>query len=125
MYSLSAIMWITFPKMGMHFFTVFFLSLLSILLSMCNAQTNTAFEVGVILDADTPVGRIGMTSLSLALSDFYLSNPNYSTRLALHIRDSRELVTGAAASGIFSFPFATILHTEGIELMQRVVLRTC
>lgn len=98
------------PEMGMRFFTVSSLSLLiSIYLSLCNAQINTTFEVGVILDVDTLVGRIGMTSLSLALSDFYSSNPNSSTRLVLHTRDSRGQITGAAASGIYSFPFCYIL----------------
>lgn len=96
------------PKMGMHLFPVLSLSLLTIYLSFCSSQPNTTFQVGVILDVNSLVGRIGLTSLSLALSDFYSSNSNYSTRLALHIRDSRGLVTGAAASGIFSFQFCYI-----------------
>ncbi|KAK6140563.1 hypothetical protein DH2020_025694 [Rehmannia glutinosa] len=57
-------------------------------------------EFGVILDADSVVGRIGLTSLSLSLSDFYSVNRNYSTRLVLHIRDSRGRVTGAAATAL-------------------------
>lgn len=93
-------MWIKLPNMGTHFFTVLSLTLL---ISLCSAQPNTTFQVGVILDVDSLVGRIGMASLSLALSDFYSENANYSTRLALHVRDSRGIVTGAAASGIFSF----------------------
>ncbi|KAL8043588.1 hypothetical protein ABFX02_09G128007 [Erythranthe guttata] len=83
----------------MHFFTVFSL-LISVFLSLCSAQRNTTFQVGVILDVDSLVARIGMTSLSLALSDFYSFNLNYSTRLVLHSRDSRGLVTGAAASAL-------------------------
>ncbi|KAL7140521.1 hypothetical protein ABFS83_09G125100 [Erythranthe nasuta] len=41
-----------------------------------------------------------MTSLSLALSDFYSPRKNRSTRLVLHPRDSRGLVTDAAASAL-------------------------
>ncbi|KAI3455711.1 hypothetical protein Pfo_012374 [Paulownia fortunei] len=84
----------------MHLFTVLSVSLLSLFVSLCCAQLNTTFQVGVILDFDSLVGRIGLTSLSLALSDFYSANSNYSTRLVLHIRDSRGRVTGAAASAL-------------------------
>ncbi|KAL9154530.1 hypothetical protein ABFS82_10G121500 [Erythranthe guttata] len=84
--------------MKMHFFK--YLSLLSLVLPLCNAQPNTTFRVGVILDADSLVGRIGMTSLSLALSDFYSLNSNYSTRIVLHTRDSNGRVTDAAASAL-------------------------
>ncbi|KAL8043589.1 hypothetical protein ABFX02_09G128008 [Erythranthe guttata] len=86
----------------MSFFPAFSLSLLiSLSLSSCNAQTNnTIFRVGVILDADSLVGRIGNTSLSLALSDFYSINSNYSTRIVLHTRDSKGRVTDAAASAL-------------------------
>ncbi|GFQ00465.1 glutamate receptor 2.7 [Phtheirospermum japonicum] len=95
-----------FPKpiirmRSMHFFAMlsFSLLLVSPLISLlCNAQTNTTFQVGVVLDVDSLVGRIGLTSLSLAASDFYSVNRNYSTRLVLHVRDSRRRVTGAAAS---------------------------
>ncbi|EYU21230.1 hypothetical protein MIMGU_mgv1a023831mg, partial [Erythranthe guttata] len=41
-----------------------------------------------------------MTSLSLALSDFYSFNSNFSTRLVLHTRDSKGRVTDAAASAL-------------------------
>ncbi|EYU21236.1 hypothetical protein MIMGU_mgv1a023982mg, partial [Erythranthe guttata] len=86
--------------MKMNFFTVFSVSLLSLFLSLCNAQQNTTFQVGVILDANSTNGRIGNTSLSLALSDFYSVNSNSSTRIVLHPRDSRGLVTDAAASAL-------------------------
>ncbi|KAG8380243.1 hypothetical protein BUALT_Bualt07G0173000 [Buddleja alternifolia] len=78
--------------------------LLSLFVSLCNAQNgvlvpnNNTFQVGVILDFDSGVGRIGLTSLSLALDDFYSINRNYSTRLVLHFRDSKGRVTDAAAS---------------------------
>ncbi|EYU21242.1 hypothetical protein MIMGU_mgv1a023374mg [Erythranthe guttata] len=76
------------------------LSLLSLFLSLCNSQRNTTFQVGVILDANSTNGRIGNTSLLSALSDFYSSHANYSTRIVLHPRDSGGRVTGAATSAI-------------------------
>ncbi|KAL7100376.1 hypothetical protein ACP275_09G142200 [Erythranthe tilingii] len=89
--------------MKMHFFTAFSLSLLiSPFLSACNAQTNnTTFRVGVILDADSLVGQIGNTSLSRALSDFYSTHSNYSTRIVLNITDSRGQVTDAADRALY------------------------
>lgn len=84
-------------------------SILSVLLlalsgSLCNAQTGvvnrTLFRVGVLLDFDSLVGRIGQTSLSLAVSDFYEANTNYTTILELHLRDSRGQVIDAAANAL-------------------------
>ncbi|EYU21240.1 hypothetical protein ABFS82_09G131200 [Erythranthe guttata] len=85
--------------MKIHF-SILFLSVLSLFLSFCNSQRNTTFQVGVVLDANSTNGRIGMTSLSLALSDFYSSHANYSTRIVLHPRDSGPQVTFAAASAL-------------------------
>lgn len=86
--------------MKMNYSVILTVSLLCVLVSFSNAQTNTTFQVGVILDLDSLVGRIGLTSLSLALSDFYTVNANYSTRLQLHVNDSRGRLSGAAATGI-------------------------
>ncbi|KAL7140520.1 hypothetical protein ABFS83_09G125000 [Erythranthe nasuta] len=89
--------------MKMHFFAAFSLSLLiTPFLSPCNAQTNnTTFRVGVILDADSLVGLIGNTSLSQALSDFYSTHSNYSTRIVLNVTDSRGHVTDAADRALY------------------------
>ncbi|KAG8056829.1 hypothetical protein GUJ93_ZPchr0002g23150 [Zizania palustris] len=46
------------------------------------------FQVGVVLDLGTLVGKVASTSISLALEDFYAVHPNYTTRLVLHFRDS-------------------------------------
>ncbi|PIN15248.1 Glutamate-gated kainate-type ion channel receptor subunit GluR5 [Handroanthus impetiginosus] len=81
---------------------VLLLSLLVVLL--CNARVQvpnyTSFQVGVILDLDSLVGSVGLSSLSLALSDFYSANTNYSTRLVLHVRDSRGQVIDAATAAL-------------------------
>lgn len=73
--------------------------LLCVLVPFSNAQTNTTFQVGVILDLGSLIGKIGLTSLSLAYSDFYAVHANYSTRLELHVRDSGGRASGAAATG--------------------------
>ncbi|XP_019193178.1 PREDICTED: glutamate receptor 2.7-like [Ipomoea nil] len=70
-----------------------------------NAQENfgnssVTFQVGVVLDLDTDLGRRGMACLYMALSDFYSVHSKYKTRLDLHVRDSKENVIDAAAASL-------------------------
>ncbi|OIT38033.1 glutamate receptor 2.8 [Nicotiana attenuata] len=58
------------------------------------------FQVGVILDLKSVVGSMGLSCMSIALSDFYSIHSNYSTRLSLHVRDSQEQAIEAAAAGL-------------------------
>ena len=69
-------------------------------------------NVGVVLDLNISLGRIGMSCLSMALSEFYASHGNYKTRLVLKTRDSRRDVVGAAAAGTTSSSSLThfLLH---------------
>ena len=64
-------------------------------------------NVGVVLDADTEIGKMGMKCISMALSDLYASHgSSYRTRLVLNTRDSKNTVVGAAAAGsILSIPW--------------------
>lgn len=57
------------------------------------------FNVGVILDLETMVGKMAYTSISMALEDFYAVHRNYSTKLSLHTRDSHGDDIQAAAAG--------------------------
>ncbi|PWZ13257.1 Glutamate receptor 2.8 [Zea mays] len=57
-------------------------------------------HVGVILDLGSLVGKIAITSISLALEDFYAANQNYSTKLVLHIRDSKSDDVQAASQAL-------------------------
>lgn len=59
------------------------------------------FHVGVILDLTTLVGKMGQTSISMAIDDFYSTNSNYTTRLVLHTKDSGNDVVQAASAGSF------------------------
>lgn len=69
-----------------------------------NASGGGAHEVhvGVILDLGSLVGKIAITSISLALEDFYAAHHNYSTKLVLHIRDSMSDDVRAASQGRYS-----------------------
>ncbi|KAL6606039.1 hypothetical protein ACP70R_041692 [Stipagrostis hirtigluma subsp. patula] len=46
-------------------------------------------RVGVVLDLASDAGRESLACISMALEDFYVKHPSYSTRVGLHVRDSR------------------------------------
>ncbi|KAM7477583.1 hypothetical protein LguiA_025796 [Lonicera macranthoides] len=56
-------------------------------------------NVGVVLDTDEVIGKMGLRCIRMALSDFYASHPHYSTRLLLNVRNSNATVVGAASAG--------------------------
>ncbi|KZV26724.1 glutamate receptor 2.8-like [Dorcoceras hygrometricum] len=58
------------------------------------------FHVGIILDLNSSVGRVGRSCISMAFSDFYSVHKDYKTRLVLHFRDSNESVVDAAAAAL-------------------------
>ncbi|KAK2979244.1 hypothetical protein RJ640_021150 [Escallonia rubra] len=68
---------------------------------MATAQNSTSpVNVGVVLDMDTWLGKMGLSCITMALSDFYASHINYKTRLVLNTRDSKRDVVGAAAAAL-------------------------
>ncbi|XP_021852375.1 glutamate receptor 2.8 [Spinacia oleracea] len=71
---------------------------LSLSLSMAAAQ-EIQVKVGVVLDTDTIEGKIGLSCINIAISDFYAVHPEFNTRIVLHVRDSknRDIVMAAAA----------------------------
>ncbi|KAF9612897.1 hypothetical protein IFM89_004313 [Coptis chinensis] len=52
-----------------------------------------SFHVGVILDLGTSVGKISDSCMSMAVSDFYATNDHYESRLVLHPKDSKDVVS--------------------------------
>ena len=56
-------------------------------------------NVGVVLDKDAKIGKMGLRCISMALSDFYASHRHYKTRIVLNDRDSNHSVVGAAVAG--------------------------
>lgn len=65
------------------------------------SASTTPFHVGVVLNLGTRIGKIGQTSISLAMDEFYASHPHYTTKLVLHTRDSENDVVQAASEGKF------------------------
>ncbi|KAK7826726.1 glutamate receptor 2.2 [Quercus suber] len=81
-----------------------FLSFLLLSLSLCGHESlmmaNELIPVGVVLDLKSPVGRVAERYMSMALSDFYAVNHNYSTRLSLLTKDSGNDVIAAASAAL-------------------------
>ncbi|KAL0554188.1 hypothetical protein IC582_008105 [Cucumis melo] len=76
---------------------IFFLSLCFGLRAFSEAVT---VKVGVVLDSDSSIGKMGFSYMEMALSDFYESHRNYKTRLALFAKNSMEDVIEAAAAAM-------------------------
>ncbi|CAI0376703.1 unnamed protein product [Linum tenue] len=59
-------------------------------------------NIGVILDLNRTdfVGQVGLSCVEMAVSEFYDSHPDYTTRLAIATRDSQRDVVLAAASAL-------------------------
>ncbi|KAF3336819.1 glutamate receptor 2.8-like protein [Carex littledalei] len=56
-------------------------------------------KIGVILDLSSVAGKMSMTSINLAVSDFHSKNMIRSANLVLHVRDSKgDTVTATAAA---------------------------
>ncbi|XWS17898.1 hypothetical protein CRYUN_Cryun33cG0108000 [Craigia yunnanensis] len=85
-----------------HFFCLW-VSCWIFLVHVVVAQNTTipvAVNVGVVLDFDKPLGKIGLSCINMALSDFYATHSSYRTRLVLNPRDSKMDVVGAAAAAL-------------------------
>ncbi|KAA8540182.1 hypothetical protein F0562_024255 [Nyssa sinensis] len=63
-------------------------------------NTRVMVDVGLIVDLDTTVGKMSQICMSMALTDFYAANHNYTTRIVLHTRDSKSDVVEAASQAI-------------------------
>ncbi|XP_021805283.1 glutamate receptor 2.8-like [Prunus avium] len=70
--------------------------------SLAMAQNKTIpVNVGVVLDdLNSRNGKIWLSCIKMALSDFYASHANYKTRLVLNTRDSKQNVVGAAKAAV-------------------------
>ncbi|KAJ0030050.1 hypothetical protein Pint_12576 [Pistacia integerrima] len=55
---------------------------------------------GLILNVNQELGKMSLSCINMALSDFYATNSNYKTRLILNTRDSKGDVIGAAAAAL-------------------------
>ncbi|PQM35364.1 glutamate receptor 2.8 [Prunus yedoensis var. nudiflora] len=80
-------------------FSLFFLFLVLGKFSTMAENTTIPVNVGVVIDSDTWYGKMGLSCISMALSDFYASHSNYKTRLVLQKRNptSDVVVTASAA----------------------------
>ncbi|CAN6722048.1 unnamed protein product [Malus baccata var. baccata] len=63
-------------------------------------DTRIPVNVGVVVDLDTPSGKVYLSCIKMALEDFYASHAHYRTKLVLNTRNSKENIVGAAAAAL-------------------------
>ncbi|KAG2635166.1 glutamate receptor 2.8-like [Panicum virgatum] len=68
--------------------------------SRAQQQPRASVTVGLIIDADSPVGRIARTTIPMALDDFYAAFPNASARVRVVQHDSGGDVVAAASAAL-------------------------
>lgn len=56
-------------------------------------------DVGVILNLESLTGKRSLTSIYMAVDDFYAAHGDNRTRVVLHVRDSKRRAVGAAGAG--------------------------
>ena len=76
-------------------------------------------RVGVVLHFNSTVGKMGRSCLSIALHDFYSTNSDYGTKLALFFKDSKDDVVDAASSG--TYIIMTFNYIFGVNLLSNNV----
>ncbi|RWR75361.1 glutamate receptor 2.7-like protein [Cinnamomum micranthum f. kanehirae] len=71
-----------------------------------------SFDVGIVLDLESTLGKMSKVCISIALDDFYTTHNNYNTKLILHWRDSNEDDMEAASMVMFLMPSHFLTHLE-------------
>jgi glutamate receptor, ionotropic, plant len=90
------------PPFRLMFYLIGLLA--SLIPATSRAQPPETVTVGLIIDADSPVGRIASTTIPMALDDFYAALPNSSTRVQILQHDSGGDVVAAASAGMDTCP---------------------
>ncbi|WOH01175.1 hypothetical protein DCAR_0520556 [Daucus carota subsp. sativus] len=62
------------------------------------SKNQIVFNVGVILDFNSSVGVVANSCITMAISDFYSQSLHYTRRLALHHKNSNDVLTAASAA---------------------------
>ncbi|KAM5566014.1 hypothetical protein ABKV19_019820 [Rosa sericea] len=77
----------------------FLLLMFNVFLAVAQKKT-TPVNVRVILELDTWFGKMGLSCINMALSDFYAVHAYFNTRMVLHTRDSRKEIVVAAGAAL-------------------------
>lgn len=70
-----------------------------VLLGKSQKEKALQVKVGIVLDTNMTLADSSLRAINMSLSDFYNTHSGFKTRIVLEVRDSKETVVGAAASG--------------------------
>ncbi|KAG0483941.1 hypothetical protein HPP92_012025 [Vanilla planifolia] len=76
-----------------------------------NLSSTAKFDVGVILDMNTWLGKISWSCMLMAADDFYEVHSNHTTKLSFHLKDSEDDVVNA---GLSAYEFITKVRVRAI-----------
>jgi ionotropic glutamate receptor len=80
--------------------TCLFVNMLGGGMAQIKNESSVVVKVGAVLDVSNGTfGKIGMSCINMALSDFYDSHSHHKTRIQIILRDSHKDVVNAAAQG--------------------------
>ncbi|XP_031280822.1 glutamate receptor 2.7-like [Pistacia vera] len=82
------------------FFLSLFFSFIFFKHTAISQNTTIPVNVGVILNVNGEFGKMSLSCINMALSDFYATNSHYKTRLILNTRHSKSDDIGAAAAAL-------------------------
>lgn len=81
------------------FSLLLFLLLTTTFLATAKRTKTIPVNVGMVVNSDTKSGKMLLSCISMAVSDFYAAQSAYKTRLVLHIRKSPfDVVTASAGN---------------------------
>ncbi|KAL4558497.1 hypothetical protein LXL04_036698 [Taraxacum kok-saghyz] len=75
-------------------------------------------EVGVILDMESGVGKVIYRCIAMAISDFYIANPHYRTRIVFNTRDYKGEPLRALSSAVDLFDNTEVQAIIGPESIE-------
>lgn len=79
-------------------------------------------NVGVILDMGSREGKIILSCISMALSDFYHLHDNYSTRVVLHSKDSKGEPLPALSAGEQFILYSNLLYFKASGIYSTIYI---
>ena len=87
---------------------------------MVGIEANDQVHVGMILDMQSIEGKIFNSVLKTAIADFYDIHDNYTTRLVVHVRDTKGEPLEALSAGrplshlVFKHYFSFLILTSSL-----------
>lgn len=85
-------------------------------------NSRTVYDIGVVLDLETPQGKMSASCIMMALADFYTTHNYFNTELNPHWRDSNQDMLDATYKGMLLMP--SLIHSPMLRLWLSFLLKS-